>query len=71
MRDIFIQTNLGYKMVCKDVTHVANFFLNLMLVGRLANSMEENGRSKKFLLTIGSGRKHITLYKLEVDGYCD
>ena len=35
MSDIYIKTNLDYKLVLTDVRHVINLRLNLILVGRL------------------------------------
>ena len=42
MGDIHIKTNLGCKLVFKDVRHVIDLRLNLILVGRLDNEDYDN-----------------------------
>ncbi|URE48637.1 hypothetical protein MUK42_14927 [Musa troglodytarum] len=70
MGDIHIKTNLGCKLVLKDVRHVVDLRLNLISVGRLDDEDYDSrfykGQRKlsKGSLVITNGKKYHTLYKL-------
>ena len=72
--DVKIKTNLGYKMMLKDVRHVAYLRLNLLSVGRLDNEGFESkfGRElwklTKGSLVVASAKKSNTFYKLVAQG---
>ena len=70
MDDIHLKTNLGCKLVLKDVRHVVDLRLNLISVGRLDDEEYESRFHKgqwklsKGSLVIASGKKYHTLYRL-------
>ncbi|KAJ8476439.1 hypothetical protein OPV22_020166 [Ensete ventricosum] len=70
MRDIHIKINFGCKLVFKDVRHVIDLRLNLILVGRLYDEDFDvrfhRGQWKlsKGSLIVANGKKCHTLYRL-------
>ena len=75
MGDIHLKTNLGCKLVLKDVRHVVDLRLNLISVGRLDDEEYESrfhrGQWKlsKGSLVIANGKKCHTLYRLQAKAY--
>ncbi|XP_065031809.1 flavonoid 3',5'-hydroxylase 1-like isoform X3 [Musa acuminata AAA Group] len=75
MGDIHLKTNLGCKLVLKDVRHVVDLRLNLISVGRLDDEDYESrfhrGQWKlsKGSLVIANGKKCHTLYRLQAKAY--
>lgn len=72
MGDICIITNLGYKMVLKDVRHVPNLRLNLISIGKLDDEgyVTHHGDGqwnlKNDSLIMAKGKKYYSLYRIEV-----
>ena len=70
MGDIYIKTNLGYKLVLKDMRHMVDLRLNLISVRRLDDedydSKFHKGQWKlsKDSLIVANGKKCHTLYSL-------
>ena len=75
MGDIHLKTNLGCKLVLKDVRHVVDLRLNLISVGRLDDEEYESRFHRgqwnlsKGSLVIASGKKCHTLYRLQAKAY--
>ena len=75
MGDIHLKTNLGCKLVLKDVRHVVDLRLNLISVGTLDDEEYESrfhrGQWKlsKGSLVIANGKKCHTLYRLQAKAY--
>ena len=73
--DIHLKTNLGCKLVLKDVRHVVDLRLNLISVGRLDDEDYESRFHKgqwklsKGSLVIANGKKCHTLYRLQAKAY--
>ena len=69
--DIHLQTNLGCRLILKDVRHVPDLRLNLLSVGKLDDEGSTSVFSKgQWKLTSGSlvqarGKKCCTLYKMQ------
>ncbi|KAJ8466528.1 hypothetical protein OPV22_029080 [Ensete ventricosum] len=71
MGDIHIKTNLGCKLVLKDVRHVVDLRLNLISVGRLDDEdfdvrfHKGQWKLSKGSLIVANGKKYHTLYRLQ------
>ena len=71
IRDIFLETSIGKKLVLKDVRHVPDILLNLISTDRLDDEGFKNsfGESKwkltKGSLVVARGKKQNTLYVME------
>ena len=71
IRDVYLETSIGNKLVLKDVRHVLDIRLNLISTSRLDDEGFTNsfGESKwkptKGSLVVARGKKHNTLYVME------
>ena len=72
IRDVFLETNIGNKLVLKDVKHGPDIRLNLISTSRLDDEGFTNsfGESKwkliKGSLVVEKGKKQNTFYVMEV-----
>lgn len=72
MSDIHVQTNPDYKLVLKDVRHVVNLRLYLILIRKLNDKdFDSRFHRRQYKLSNGSlvvssGKKYYTLYRLQV-----
>ena len=70
IKDIFLETSIGNKLVFKDVRHVSDIRLNLISTSRLdegfTNSFgESKGKLTKSSLVVERGKKQNSLYAME------
>ena len=71
MGDIYFQTNIGCRLLLKDVRHVPDIRLNLILIGKLDdegfNNQFGDGKWKlcKGSLVVAKGNKSCTLYTMQ------
>lgn len=72
MGDIFIITNLDYKMILKDIRHILDLRLNLISTrklddeGYVTHLGDGKWKWKKGSLVIAKGKKCCSLYRIEV-----
>lgn len=75
MRDVHLDTNIGCKLILKNVRHILDICLNLISTSVLEEEGYYNyfGEGKwkltKWSLVIARGKKYNSLYRMETNSY--
>lgn len=75
MEDVHLDTNIGCKLILKNVRHILDICLNLISISVLEEEGYHNyfGEGKwnliKWSLVIARGKKYNSLYRMETNSY--